>query len=560
MALPMRLLAFLVRKNSAVEDLATSRRGHGERLRDADVLPRLLRRDPTLWPESQRQEAASRLGWLDLPDATPRELPAWRALAAAARAEQVGTALLVGMGGSSLGAAVSTSLYPPANGAPLPIVCDSTHPDHVRALLDRLPPRRTWLIVATKSGTTAETRALAAVVRRWIQDAGGDPDRQSLAVTDAGSALARDATGWRAVLTPPSDVGGRFSVLSAYGLLLPTLAGVDVAPLLAAALRLLAKLREGDVEEVEPLIDMAALLAAAVEARWPLYLGADREALRTWPGWLEQLLAESLGKAGDGLLPVAVGSGHTYGHACVGAHFALSEPPAVYAALTRAGHIVRALPGPEAMGSEMLAWEIVTSLVGWCLHVSPFDQPDVERSKRAARQALARATDAVEPSLRVPEAAQSGGARSRLEAALLPWLEAAERGTYATVQLFARPDSMLAVAVDRFCGDLAAGLRRPVTWGYGPRYLHSTGQLHKGGPAVAVLQLLVPPRSADLAVPGEAFGLWGLLDAQAEGDVAALAASSRPVLRIELAGEPKDGIRHLERALHAVAPRSGIRL
>lgn len=535
-----------------------------ERMRRERALPRLLERDPTLWPDGQRAEAENRLGWLDLPRRTPGELPVWQALHRAAVSEGVEAVLLVGMGGSSRGAAVLTAMLPPAPGAPRTTVCDSTHPDHVREILARLPPRRTWLVVATKSGTTAETRALAAVVRRWIGDGGGDPDRQSLAVTDAGSALTEAAAGWRAVITTPADVGGRFSALSAYGLLLPTLAGVDVTPVIDGAARYLAALTEDEARANEPLYAMAAHLAVAARQGWPLHIETHADELAAWPGWLEQLLAESLGKAGVGLVPVAVGAGHVHGASVLRADFVLGEGADPPPAGETPDPLLRVLPASgdgtpgdvsgelaRALGAEMLTWELVTSLVAWCLGRSPFDQPDVERSKRAARQALMGEREEIEPPLRVPAEKGDTEPAESLAARLGAWLGAARDRVYATVQLFAPPGGPLGEAVDALCADLSAALGRTVTLGYGPRYLHSTGQLHKGGPPVAVLQLLVPPRDGELEVPGESFGLWRLLEAQAAGDAAALTALDRPVLRLTLDGREQDAVKVLRRALHA---------
>lgn len=527
-----------------------------ERMRRERVLPRLVERDATLWPEDQRAEALNRLGWLDLPRTTPRELPAWRALHQAAVAEGVEAILLVGMGGSSRGAAVLSSML--ASGAPSTTVCDSTHPDHVRQILARLPPRRTWLVVATKSGTTAETRALAAAVRRWIGDGGGDSDRQSLAVTDAGSALTEAAAGWRVVITTPADVGGRFSALSAYGLLLPTLAGVDVTPVTDGAARYLAALTEAEARASEPLHAMAARLAVAAQQGWPLRIETHAEKLEAWPGWLEQLLAESLGKAGIGLVPVAVGAGYVHGANALRADFVLGEGSGRPPAGAPPDPLLRLLPDDvseelaRALGAEVLTWELVTSLVAWCLGKSPFDQPNVERSKRAARQALAGEREEIEPPLRVPSGNGDAESPSGLHEVLSDWLGAARDCDYATVQLFAPPGRPLAGAVDALCGDLATELGRTVTWGYGPRYLHSTGQLHKGGPPVAVLQLLAPPASGDLEVPGETFGLWQLLEAQAAGDAAALTALDRPVLRVSVDGRAEEAVRALRNVLHVV--------
>lgn len=535
-----------------------------ERMRRERALPRLVERDATLWPEDQRAEALNRLGWLDLPRTTPRELPAWRALHQAAVAEGVEAILLVGMGGSSRGAAVLSSMLGRSSGAPSTTVCDSTHPDHVRPILDRLLPRRTWLVVATKSGTTAETRALAAVVRRWIGDGGGDPDRQSLAVTDAGSALTEAAVGWRAVITTPADVGGRFSALSAYGLLLPTLAGVDVTPVTDGAARYLAALTGGEAQTSEALYAMAARLAVAAREGRPLRIETRAGELDAWPGWLEQLLAESLGKAGVGLVPVAVGAGHAHGAGTLRADFVLGEGADEPPAGATPDPLLRVLPASgdgapgdvsgelaTALGAEMLTWELATSLVAWCLGTSPFDQPDVERSKRAARQALVGEREDIEPPLCVPAGKGDTEPADGLAARLDDWLEAARDRVYATVQLFAPPGGPLGEAVDALCGDLAAALGRTVTWGYGPRYLHSTGQLHKGGPPVAVLQLLVPPRDGELEVPGESFGLWRLLEAQAAGDAAALTALDRPVLRVTLDGSAEEAVEALRRAFRA---------
>lgn len=446
------------------------------------------------------------------------------------------------------------------SGAPVTTVCDCTHPDSIREILAGLRPRRTWLVVATKSGTTAETRALAAVCRRWISEGGGDPDAQSLAVTDAGSPLTEVAADWRAIITTPADVGGRFSALSAYGLLLPTLAGVDTLPVIEGALSNLEALTRGDVEVVEPALAMAARLAPAARESMPLRVETDAATLDALPGWLEQLLAESLGKGGAGLIPVVAGSGRVHGSNSLRAAFAFgddSPDPLLrqFPQANAAAELGSAAHGglARALGAELLTWELVTSLVGWCLGVSPFDQPDVERSKRAARRALAGESEELEAPPLLRPAADDVWSVPGLETSVRAWLAAARSCDYVTVQLFAPPARALADAVDGLCIELAAACRCTVTWGYGPRYLHSTGQLHKGGPPVAVLQLLVPPASDDLEVPGEEFGLWQLLAAQATGDAAALSTLDRPLLRFAIDGGVDRAVRAL-RSMHLGEP------
>lgn len=508
-----------------------------ERWRRERFASRLFSRDHTLWSPEPLPELADRLGWLELPEAMAPRVEELERLGAEVAAEGVEAVVLLGMGGSSLAPALYAATFGHAPDRPRLEVLDTTHPDAVAAAEARLDPERTVWVVASKSGTTVETLAL---FRHFWRRAGGD-GRRFLAITDPGTpleVLARER-GFRGTVLAPPDVGGRFSALSVFGLVPAALCGVPVAGLLESASAMAAACRG---EEGNPGLELGALLGeAALAGRDKLTLLAT-PGFRALPAWLEQLLAESTGKGGRGIVPVD--GEPRLDPAGLG-------PDRVLVTLALAGEGPAALPvghptvrmalaSPVELGGELYRWEVATAAAGAVLGVNPFDQPDVQLAKELARRALG---GELEPGEGVPAETPEAVARlERLVAALDP-------GDYLAVQAFLAP----AAATDAALARLRAALRRrtscPVTVGYGPRFLHSTGQLHKGGPpTVRCLQLVDTPRS-DLPVPETGTTFGRLIRAQADGDLAALAARGRQVLRIELGGEPAAAVTALAEAL-----------
>jgi len=588
-----------------------------ERLAASNVIPRLWARDPTLWP-GDRAEIANRLGWLGWlgwlrdSDAARRTIPTLVELARSARGRGLVSAAVIGMGGSSLAPEVYGRALGTAAGL-APTILDSTHPDAVRAADAALDPLRTLFVVSSKSGTTIETTWLArhclARVAAALEAAGSDepPGGRFVAITDPGSALSAWAQreGFCAVFDGPADVGGRFSALTPFGLVPAALFGVDLAPVLDAASRMAQacgrpmdmRAAEAAVAEDSPAARTdapeSAARAAANERNPAALLGAAlagmaavgrsaltlvvAQPLQPLGDWIEQLVAESTGKGGLGILPV-VGEPVAEPGACgtdrFFVHVRMAGDGSADAALARleaSGHPVATLDVADAadLGGQFILWMLATAVAGHLLGVQPFDQPDVEAAKRRARQLLAAEGDGAgdagggAPSYEGGRDA-GGGAPSRVgrrgDGPGGPWQPAEPARLAAFLD---GPCDYVAVlawlartpATDEALAALrrAIGARtgRPVTVGYGPRYLHSTGQLHKGDAGRGRFLALIDASEADVAAPGGAEGetFGRLMRAQAAGDLAALADAGRAVLGLRLVGSPAEGIAWLAAGL-----------
>ncbi|HEX8004014.1 MAG TPA: glucose-6-phosphate isomerase [Mycobacteriales bacterium] len=481
------------------------------------VPARLAKKDHTLWGPDAEAEAAVRLGWLDLPTTSAALLPRLGALRDELRAEGLDRVVLCGMGGSSLAPEVICATY----GVPL-VTLDTTDPAQVRAALVELD--RTVFVVSSKSGSTVETDSH---LRLAVEATGWD---RVVVVTDPGSALAEaaEANGARAVFLANPNVGGRYSALSAFGLVPSALAGVDVAPLLSDAAAALADLSRDDGN---PGLDLGAALGGCGAAGRDKVVIVDAgSGFAGFGDWAEQLVAESTGKQGRGLLPVVV-----------------EAPNAPGTKFTATGdvHVVRlGSPGPNStsvsgpLGAAFLVWEYATAIAGRLLAIDPFDQPDVESAKKSARALLDSPGDAGGAPVLTDGPVEVYG-----DAALLTGLTTVAEVVEAVLRAVP-PLGYLAVHayLDRFADAAAAKLRarlaaitpRPVTFGWGPRFLHSTGQYHKGGPANGVYLQLTGAHAADVEVPGRPFTLGQLQLAQALGDGRVLAERGRPVVRLHL--------------------------
>jgi glucose-6-phosphate isomerase len=504
------------------------------------VAGRLAAKDPTLWGPEAEAEASQRLGWLDLPETSEALLPQLRDLRDRVRAAGLDRVVLAGMGGSSLAPEVITRTA----GAELTIL-DSTDPHQVAAALDdRI--ERTVLVVASKSGSTVETDSHRRAFEQAFRDA-GLPDaeiaRRIVVVTDPGSPLHDEATaaGYEVVLADP-EVGGRYSALSAFGLTPSFLAGADVERLLADARVLAAEL--GHDGNPGTLLGRA-LGEQARAGRDKLVIADTGSGIVGFGDWAEQLVAESTGKDGTGILPVVVEGVDSPGFAAVG-----PDALRVVVGPGRPGLDATAVGG--SLGAQFLLWEYATAVAGRILGINPFDQPNVAESKQNTAGILEESGDGPLPE--GEPALVDGAVEVHGDVAALGGpsdLAGVLRGLAASV-----PDrGYLAVMayLDRESDGAASGLRprlarlagdRPVTFGWGPRFLHSTGQFHKGGPQVGVFLQVTGAVSKDVPVPGRPYSFGRLEMAQALGDQRALAGRGRPVVRLHLTSR-ESGVRQL---------------
>jgi glucose-6-phosphate isomerase len=522
---------------------------------------RLFAQEPTLWGPEAESEAAIRLSWVTL-GRTSRPLVGEVAALRDHLAEQgVDHVVLCGMGGSSLAPEVICATA----GVELTVL-DSSHPDQVRAALaDRLD--RAVVVVSSKSGSTIETDSQRRAYERAFTDAGIDPTGRIVIITDPGSPLDKEAraSGYRVINADP-NVGGRYSALTAFGLVPSGLAGVDIEQLLDEAESVSDLLADDD--EANPALRLGAAMAGAEPLRDKLVLVDDRPWMTGFADWAEQLIAESTGKNGTGVLPVVVpGSADTPEPEVV------APPPDVTVA-----RLVTDVAGDDeadsaeesaptaadpsrsevkvsgALGAQMLLWEVATATACRILGVNPFDQPDVESAKKATHGLLEAHEAKPSPPAFTDGAIEVralGGAwlgDGRTVAAALDSLFSALDPQHGYVAVMAYLDRLADASLADARGIIAKVTQRPTTFGWGPRFLHSTGQYHKGGPATGVyVQITSSPRE-DLAIPGRSFTFGDFIAAQAGGDAQVLADHGRPVLRLHLTDHDA-GLAQLTRAL-----------
>lgn len=499
--------------------------------RDLDGTARLWARDGSLWTDSGEDKW---LGWLDverlsqvaLVDADGKGLATEAARLAEHLAEPpFDRCLMLGMGGSALGADLLWRALPRQVHASF-IVLDTTDPREIAAALDGVDPGRLRVIAASKSGGTLETRLAFELLLDRLGDAAS---ASALAITDPGSALeARARAAGAAVVFGQPDIGGRFSVLSAFGLAPAAVAGIDPAPLLASA-RLMAAAcrRPGDGDERNPGLELGLVLAAAHDC------GRDKVYLRAPDGcaemvaWVEQLLAESLGKGDVLLLPVAAAG-------------LAAEPSADRLDIELA---------PADLGGEFFRWQFATAVAGALLGVNPFDQPDVESSKVVTRRYVERmkAGDAPAPAgvVRLSEVTELG-----LDQLLGTHLATFQDRGYAVISAYLDRSHRNRELLEALRRGVARRTGAASVLGFGPSFLHSTGQAHKGGPNRGLfLQLTADPPAADVPIPGEGLTFGQVQLAQAWGDYEVLVERNRRVLAIHVDSDIEAGLRRLIEAL-----------
>ncbi len=498
--------------------------------------------DPTIWSDDpDTPELANRLGWLDLHDTMRPALAEIGRVAGevAARSDHV---VLCGMGGSSLAPDVFSAVFGPAEGFPELLVLDSTHPGAVLAVESKVDPRRTTFVISSKSGTTLETMSF---FRYFWAATGGDGGR-FIAVTDPGSKLAtlgRDR-GFHAVFEANPDVGGRFSALTHFGLVPAALMGVDVEALLDAAGRLAAQADPN--ANRDPVAGLGIALGEAAKAGRDKLTILTSPSLEAFPAWMEQLIAESLGKDGRGIVPVAdepIGDPSVYGNDRVFLSYQLrGEHAPDLERLSKAGFPVIGfeLPTESALGYEMLRAEGFTAVAGAVLGVHPFNQPNVEAAKDFARKAMSGDLD-------LGSVGTLTGADA--EAALVQLVDGLESGGYFGVHAYLPPDGELWSAITELRTAVRSRTGVATTAGWGPRFLHSTGQLHKGGPEGGAFVQLVDEPGAALAIPETDNTFDEIIAAQSAGDRAALIEAGREVVRIDVGSDPAGTVRSLIAAL-----------
>lgn len=511
---------------TAFEDALTALVGTG-------FASRMAAQDSELWGPEAAPEASKRLAWVSLAETSRHLVPVIEELRTKLLSRGLDHVVLCGMGGSSLAPEVICA----TEGYALHVL-DSSDPDYVRASLET-KLASSIVVVSSKSGSTVETDSQRRTYEAAFEAAGLDPRDHFVIVTDPGSpldALARES-GY-AVINADPNVGGRYSALTAFGLVPCGLAGVDISRLLDEAAAIEPDLQTDD--RANPALQLGAFLGVAHGAGVDkVVLADDGSGLQRFGDWAEQLIAESTGKQGRGILPVVVTS-------LASANATPNTRDEVIVAL--GDHIPAASSGwagavRAPLGAALLLWEYAIPVAGSLIGINPFDQPDVESAKAAARNLLDGHDDHPEPvfsegsiDVYATDGLLDGRAGPTIEAALAELYAQVDRDRgYLAVMAYVDRDAHADLSEVR--KRLAARLGRPTTFGWGPRFLHSTGQYHKGGAPTGVFLQITTDPVEDLPIPGRSFTFGGFIQAQAAGDSSVLASKGRPVLRFHVHDE-----------------------
>ncbi len=529
-----------------------------EQWKGMDLSDRIRRKDATLWPDAPPQEVRDSLGWLSLGKTMRPRIDDIVDLARQVRSEGITDAVLLGMGGSSLAPCVFGRTFGVAEGSPNLTVLDSTHPDAVKGVREKVDPATTLFIVSSKSGTTMETLSLFRYFWKEAKAVAANAGPHFIAVTDPGSPLSQLGAkrGFRRVFEAPPDVGGRYSALSTFGLVPAALIGADVRALLQNAYDTWENEAAAD-EHGDGVVLGAALGELTTSGRDKITVLASHS-IRTFPMWVEQLVAESTGKNGKGMVPIvdepmirpeAYPSDRTFVGLSLrgdgrGVDDRMDE-------LGEAGHptIRMTIDGVIELGRAMFEWELAIATAATVMGIDPFDQPDVEATKDITRRIM------------TGDSSDTGSFRRAetfhldepepLAAAIDDWSSQARHGDYLSIQAYLGYGPEIHAELRRLQEDLLSGMGIATSMGYGPRFLHSTGQLHKGGPNTGLFLQLVDRTGSDISVPGTDHTFGELIHAQALGDLAVLRDRGRRVLRVDIGREGAEGVSRLRKHIAA---------
>jgi glucose-6-phosphate isomerase len=524
------------------------------RASEEDVAGRIAREDATLWGPSGAPEVANRLGWLTIAERMLDPLGALELFAAEAHDDELEDIVLLGMGGSSLAPEVLRRSFAGTDEHARLHVLDSTDAARIHAIERAVDLRRTLFVVSSKSGGTIEPLSLFAHFFSLV-----DEGNRFVAITDPGSGLEALAAkhAFRRTFAGDPNIGGRYSALSAFGVVPGALTGIPVLSLLEGApsawetgLEQETGSGSGDSGNGSDGLPAAVWLGAALSGL--AQAGRDKLTFvisETLPGlglWLEQLVAESTGKHGTGVLPVAdepLGEAAVYGEDRVFAYLPDVNAPddeleRKLQALAQAGHPVFTIPtaGPTDLGRVFLFAELAVAVVGWGLQINPFDQPNVQQAKDATNRVLS----GYEAEHELPEIADAD------DAALRALLGDAAPPSYVAIMGYLQPSTEFDAAAAELRETIRAATKATTTFGYGPRFLHSTGQFHKGGPKIGRFLQLIHDGPEDVEIPGKPFTFTTLKNAQAIGDLETLRSLELPAERVRLHGEdPAQALRAL---------------
>lgn len=527
----------------------------------ADIIRRIWDKDASIWKSEPAHQKIIKnsLGWLTVTNEMLARTHELEKFAAAIRTDGYRHVMVCGMGGSSLCPEVLRKTFGQRETFPSLLVLDSTDPDVVNDFANQIDLSRCLFAVASKSGTTTEP---VAFHRYWFNEVSrlsNSPGDAFIAITDPGTQMATTAAaeGFRHIFLNQADIGGRYSALSHFGMVPAALMGVDVNRLLRRA-DAMAQLCRMPVKENPAAVLGAVMAECSLAGRDKLTIIAD-EKLSTLGLWIEQLVAESTGKEGKGIVPVVgepVGDVSTYSDDRVFVSISSDDQRSALKPLEDAGHpvVYRTLDGVYDLGAEFFLWEMATAVAGWRMAINPFDQPNVQEAKDATKALLEKYSEAGKLDGQRPVAQGEGltiyGAGSSkvstsVAEVIRKHFAQAQRGDYIALLVYLEETPEIESALQTLRTRLRTITGCAVTAGYGPRYLHSTGQLHKGGPDTGVFLEITAPDTTDFEVPQSSYSFSVLKQAQALGDLEALLAHGRRALRVDLGDDIPGGLRRL---------------
>ncbi len=533
------------------------------RLQSGDFLNRFLKGDALLWEldESHKKVIQNRLGWLKSQDWMMGKLHEIEALCETMRREKLKDVVLLGMGGSSLAPEVMSLICSHAK-SPRFHILDTTDPASISSVEKIINLKSSLFIVASKSGSTIETRSqyqyfYACVSKLYGRKAADLAGRHFIAITDQGSDLQKlaEEKKFRKTFVNPSDIGGRYSALSFFGLVPAALIGIDIRQILKSARDFFTLTQtERDLKK-NPALFLGVLMAV-LAAKGQDKLTIQTSKLESFGAWLEQLIAESTGKNGKGIVPVdsePAGNPESYGSDRFFLGLRLKSEPKGSGMLLKkkqAARISSEWQSPEGIGAEFLRWEIATAVSGVVLGVNPFDEPNVTESKKNTALFL----EELKQKGRLPNPPFLLKANEKMD--LTPFLSKMKSGSYVSFLAYTERTKSTQQAFGKIRSVLLNGAKVPVLLGFGPRYLHSIGQLYKGGPKTGFFILFLKQEKKDIKIPGAAYTFGQLKMAQALGDIKALEDKGLPVLAIQLGSDAVSGLKSVEETLKSQFKKS----
>ncbi len=547
-------------------------------LTSADAVTRVWNHDASLWKQDPEHQAIIKnaLGWLSVPEAVAKDIPNLTAFTQSIIDDGYTDVIVLGMGGSSLISDVLLHTFP-AQAPYLRLhVLDSTNPDAVTALKNGLPLATSLFIVASKSGTTTEPQEYFRYFWDAVSAVSAKPGDHFVAITDPGTLLVDEAQShqFRKTFLNPADIGGRYSALSWFGMVPAALSGIDLEALLVNTQDMQQLCRLSSVKDNPGALLGALMGSFAVQGRDKMTLLMP-EALGQFSDWIEQLLAESTGKEGTGLLPIAHEPALPVPDYSTDRLFIAyqieSDPDAALdkkiAELRAAGHPVVILPMADrtSLGGELFRWEFATAIAGSVLKIDAFDQPNVQESKDNTKRVL----EEFKKAHALPGETEIGtqgimhwsadhfavSPGASLATTLKSLLDTFTNGDYIAIMAYVEPNEKSWAPLQKIRGEIGRTWKAPTTLGFGPRFLHSTGQLHKGGNNHGLFIQIVSAHGPSVPIPGEPFDFLTLIEAQAIGDYQALQTHKRRVIRIVMDGSSSEGLTILDNTVKTICEK-----